>query len=241
MKAVFEETCFYNVISSTIHDWCIHSEPEIFSSQPVVSYCLLICSCLSVWPHKIRAWIELHLLVSSNQTEAWTITHANSIYGFSLPHIISEQKNNNIISLLEKRKISATKEIWRFGQQCYILMWTLSSVVDTVHHKRAQCGKKQAKISPHTVPLLLRRPRWLAICHCVYTHQPGNCNLRYISYRRRQLWALTLWISLTWILSFRDRPGEISSLSAIKAQRPLFQIFSPVCGILWKDLLNLYL
>lgn len=113
---------------------------------------------------------------------------------------------------------------------CYRLMWTLSTVMETVHHKRAQCGLKQPRFSPCTVPLLLqRRARSLAICHCVYTHQPGNCNLRNISYRRRQLRAVTLWISLTWILSFRSRPGEISSLSAIcasemlKAQRPLFQ------------------
>lgn len=113
-------------------------------------------------------------------------------------------------------------------------MWTLSTVMETVHHKRAQCGLKQPRFPPCTVPLLLHRPRLLTICRCVYTRQPGNCNVRNISYRRRQLRAVTLWISLTWILSFRRRPGEISSLSAIcasemlKAQRPLFQTLTCV-------------
>lgn len=60
------------------------------------------------------------------------------------------------MSLLEKRKLSVTKaEFWSFEQR-YLLMWTLSSIVETVHHKRAQCGEKQAKIFPRTVPLLLR-------------------------------------------------------------------------------------
>lgn len=68
--------------------------------------------------------------------------------------------------------------------------------------------QETAKIFPCSVPLSLRRPRSLAICHCVYIHQPGNYNLRNISYRCRQLWAVSLWISLTWILSFRSRATE---------------------------------
>lgn len=63
----------------------------------------------------------------------------------------------------------------------------VTPLMESAHHKRAQCGErreKQPRFSPCTVPLLLHRPRLLAICHCVYTHQPSNCNLRNISYRR---------------------------------------------------------
>ncbi|KAI9544699.1 hypothetical protein NQZ68_001573 [Dissostichus eleginoides] len=37
-------------------------------------------------------------------------------------------------------------------------MWTVGSAVETLHHERAQCGEKQAKVPPRTEPLLLRRP-----------------------------------------------------------------------------------
>lgn len=55
--------------------------------------------------------------------------------------------------------------------------------MENVRHKGAQCGQEQPRFSPALYSFLLRRPRPLTICHCVYTHRPSNCNLSNISYR----------------------------------------------------------
>lgn len=135
--------------------------------------------------------------------------------GFSLPPIISKQTNNIIHC---------------FSQQCYLLMWTLSPEMETIHHRGVQCGEEQPRFSPVLYPFCCAG---LAICHCVYTHQPGNCNLRNISYRRRQLWAVTLWIRLTWILSFRRDRSSICYLEHWDAQST--KTFVPnIQSCLWK-------
>lgn len=98
---------------------------------------------------------------------------------FHLPSIISKQKINKNV-------------LYNFDNNVE------TPVMESAQYKRAQCGErreKQPRFSPCTVPLLLRRPRLLAICHCVYTQQPSNCNLRNISYRCRRFSSrLQLWI-----------------------------------------------
>lgn len=86
-------------------------------------------------------------------------------------------------------------------------------LIETCAPQESSMWQEGAKISPCAVPLLLRRPWSLTICHCVYTHQLGNCNLRNVSYRGRLLWALTVRIGLTRIPSSSSRRLEISQRS----------------------------
>lgn len=94
-NATFEETCF--VISSIQY-----AEPIRNLLFPV-TVSRFLCSLLIAYQSDLpNSSVGPTLISCSQQSRGGTITHANSIQGVSLPPIISKQRNNDIISLLQE-------------------------------------------------------------------------------------------------------------------------------------------
>lgn len=140
------------------------------------------------------------------------ITHANSILGFSLPPIFSKQKeNNNINSMLKEQKSHKLTEAE------FMTMLPLDVDLGLCHGdstpQRSFSVVRSSQDFPlHCIPFccagLARSPS-----ATVFTPiSPATVISGTFPTDRRELWAVTLWISRTWILSVRRSPGELSSL-----------------------------
>lgn len=135
-------------------------------------------------------------LVSSNHTEDWTITCVNR--AFFLP---TDDYKITSFHFWTSRNFRSSDWVWRFQQCLYLLMWTLSSVVETVHHKRAQCGEKQPDFPLFCTPLAAQAPIAYHLPQCLH---PAAQQLQSQTHFL-QMQAVTPWISLTWTPFFQEQ------------------------------------
>lgn len=175
-------TCFDSVMSAISCDLSICCQPETPLFSPIASQSLFLCSFLDNYQSILTklvcetssallfpaiSWINELLM----QIEFWIFP------SHPLFENRKKQKSHTISFLLTT--------VWSLAVDSQLRNGVCTLQKSSVWRVRRESAKDSPP--PRAVPLLLRRPRLLAICHCVYTHEPDNCNLRNISCRTRLL------------------------------------------------------